>query len=178
MNQVTLVDGKLFGAVNTTVASQGQPDRVGIAFFVVGAESDNNGVRADISDQGYVAVDGQNVLFPSIGVDVHGSGAMAFTLTGPDFFPSAAFVRFDESGAHGPMRITGAGVFPDDGFTGYQTFGGDGVARWVTTRPPPPLLTAPSGLGPSTYPARRAPFSPTGAHSSVAYRPDLTTAVC
>jgi hypothetical protein len=138
MNQVTLVDGKLFGAVNTTVASPGQPDRVGIAFFVVDAErdngrpkaSDNGRPRASISEQGYVAVDGENVLFPSIGVNADGRGAMAFTRTGPDFFPSSAFVRFDESGAHGPIHITGAGVAPDDGFTGYHTFAGNGVARW------------------------------------------------
>ena len=130
MNQVTLADGKLYGAVNTTVASKGRPDRVGIAFFVVAAERNDGHLRARISTQGYLAVDGQNVLFPSIGVNAKGNGAMAFSLAGPGFFPTAAFIRFDESGAHGPIHITGAGVGPEDGFTGYAAFDGNGVARW------------------------------------------------
>jgi hypothetical protein len=131
MNQVTFADGKLYGAVNTTVTSPGNPDRVGIAFFVVAAETDNNrDTRVHVSNQGYVAADGQNVLFPSIGVNADGNGAMALTLAGPGFFPSAAFVRFNASGAHGPIHITGAGVGPEDGFTGYAAFAGNGVARW------------------------------------------------
>ena len=140
MNQVTFANGKLFGAVNTVVTSRGQPDRVGIAYFVVEVQGDsqqnaqtlgeNNAVSAQIAKQGYVAVNGENVLFGSIGVDSNGVGAMGFTLSGPDFFPSAAYVRFDEDGPNGPIHVTGAGVLPDDGFTAYQLFGGNGIGRW------------------------------------------------
>lgn len=131
MNQVTFANGKLFGAVNTAVTSRGQPARVGVAFFVVEAQAEGeDGVSAEIAKQGYVAVDGENVLFPSIGINADGVGAMVFTLSGPDFFPSTAYVRFSEDGPRGPIHISGAGVLPDDGFTGYQTFGGNGIARW------------------------------------------------
>jgi len=131
MNQVTFANGKLFGAVNTVVKSRGQPDRVGIAYFVVEALQEGEaGVGAQIAKQGYVAVNGENVLFPSIGVNADGVGAMAFSVSGPDFFPSTAYVRFNEDGPHGAIHVTGKGVLPDDGFTAYQTFGGNGIGRW------------------------------------------------
>lgn len=135
MNQVVLANGKLYGGVNTVVTAPGQPNRVGIAYFVVeaggGSEDRGDGaLRAQLARQGYLAVNGENVMFPSIGVNAEGQGAMVFSLSGPDFYPSAAYVRFDEGGAHGPIHITAAGVLPDDGFTGYAAFGGNGIARW------------------------------------------------
>jgi hypothetical protein len=130
MNQVVDLDGVLFGGVNTTVTSASGPARVGIAYFVVGAVGSPFGIVAHILHQGYVAVNGENVLFPSIAVNRFGVGAMAFTLSGPDFFPSAAYVRFALGRAVGPIHITGPGALPEDGFTGYAAFGGNGVARW------------------------------------------------
>jgi hypothetical protein len=130
MNQVTYVDGVLFGGVNTTVTSASGPPRVGIAYFGVAAVGTSLGVFAHILTQGYVAAAGENVLFPSIAVDPAGVGAMAFSLSGPDFFPSAAYVRFDFGAPAGPIHVAGAGVLPEDGFTGYSGFGGNGVARW------------------------------------------------
>ena len=133
MNQVVDVGGVLFGGVNTTVVSATGPPRVGIAYFAVGAVGTPFGIFAHILHQGYVAVNGENVLFPSIGVNRAGVGAMAFTLSGPDFFPSAAFVRFAAGQAVGPIHISGPGVLPEDGFTGYKTVFGSptpGVARW------------------------------------------------
>lgn len=55
---------------------------------------------------------------------------MAFSVSGPDFFPSSAYVRFSEDGPSGPIHVTGAGVAPDDGFTAYQFFRGNGIGRW------------------------------------------------
>ncbi len=132
MNQVVQVGNVLYGGVNTTVTSAGGPPRVGIAFFVVGAVGISSGILAQIISQGYVAVNGENVLFPSIGVNRAGVGAMAFTLSGPDFFPSAAFVRFAAGRAVGPIHISGPGALPEDGFSGYKFFGSPtpGVARW------------------------------------------------
>ena len=130
MNQVVDLNGVLFGGVNTTVTSATGPPRVGIAYFAVGAVGSPFGIVARILHQGYVAVNGENVLFPSIAVNRFGVGAMAFTLSGPDFFPSAAYVRFALGRAVGPIHITGQGALPEDGFTGYAAFGGNGVARW------------------------------------------------
>jgi hypothetical protein len=58
--------------------------------------------------------------------------ALSFTLSGPDFFPSAAYVRFDLVQPTGPIHIAGAGSAPEDGFSGYNFFEEPvpGVARW------------------------------------------------
>jgi hypothetical protein len=132
MNQVVDLNGVLFGGVNTTVTSATGPPRVGIAYFTVGAVGTPFGIVAHILHQGYVAVNGENVLFPSIAVNRSGVGAMAFTLSGPDFFPSAAYVRFVLGRAVGAIHITGPGVLPEDGFSGYKAEGSPtpGVARW------------------------------------------------
>jgi hypothetical protein len=132
MNQVVDLNGVLFGGVNTTVVSRTGPPRVGIAFFAVGAVGTPAGIFARILRQGYVAVNGENVLFPSIAVNRAGFGAMAFTLSGPHFFPSAAYVRFVLGRAVGPIHVSGPGVLPEDGFSGYKSFQSPtpGVARW------------------------------------------------
>jgi hypothetical protein len=132
MNQVVNVGGVLYGAVNTRVFSSHGAPEVGIAYFTVGAFGTPGFLTAGILAQGYVAVDGQNVLFPSIAVNRSGVGAMAFTLSGPDFFPSAAYVGFAFGRTAGAIHISGAGVLPEDGFTGYNAFGAPvpGVARW------------------------------------------------
>ena len=132
MNQVVYVGGVLYGGVNTTVLSSHGAADVGIAYFAVGAFGIPGFLFARILNQGYVAVDGENVLFPSIAVNRFGVGAMCFTLSGPDFFPSAAYVRFAFGRAVGAIHISGAGVLPEDGFTGYKAFNAPvpGVARW------------------------------------------------
>ena len=132
MNQVVDVGGVLYGGVNTTVTSATGPPRVGIAYFVVGAFGTPGHLFAHILHQGFVAVNGENVLFPSIAVNRFGIGAMSFTLSGPDFFPSAAYVRFAFGRTIGPIHIAGAGAGPEDGFSGYAFFGSPtpGVARW------------------------------------------------
>jgi hypothetical protein len=132
MNQVVNVGGVLYGGVNTRVFSSHGAAEVGIAFFVVGAFGTPGFLSAHILTQGYVAVDGENVLFPSIAVNRFGVGAMSFTLSGQDFFPSAAYVRFAFGRPVGAIHISGAGVLPEDGFTGYNAFQAPvpGVARW------------------------------------------------
>jgi len=59
-------------------------------------------------------------------------GRNVFPLSGPDFYPSAAYARIDaKHGGAGEVRIAAAGDAPDDGFTGYPALvGGDGGGRW------------------------------------------------
>ena len=127
MNQVVFANGKLWSGVNTTVIVSAEP-RVGIAFFVVKPSLGPSALSASMDDQGYVAVAHEDVLFPSIGVTASGAAAMVFTLSGRDYFPSAAYSPINASA--GDVRLAGPGIGPEDGFTGYSAFGGNGVARW------------------------------------------------
>lgn len=126
MNQVVYSAGKLWSGVNTAVKTDNGPSSVGIAYFVVDA------ARSTMANQGYVAVNRNSVMYPSIGVGAAGTNAtMVFTLAGPGYYPSTAYVSLTPSGAlTGPVSVYGAGRLPADGFTGYPRFGGNGVERW------------------------------------------------
>ena len=129
MNQVVYVKGSLWSGVNTMYQDVNGHDESGIAWFKVDASVSGAQVSAHVVNQGYVAPTGENVLFPSIGVTQSGRAVMAMTLSGPDYYPSAAYSVFDGSGFNS-IKIAGAGVGPADGFTGYPAEGGNGVERW------------------------------------------------
>ena len=130
MNQVVFAAGHLWGELNTVVQAPGSPARVGAAFFVVKPQFKDHTLTARMDNQGYVSVDGENVLYPSIGVTADGKAIMTLSLAGPDFFPSAAYVPISLSHGAGQIHIAAAGVGPDDGFSGYRPFAGGATGRW------------------------------------------------
>lgn len=132
MNQVVYSDGRLWSGLNTGLGNAAfRPPHPGVAYFVVSPHATSTGVSASITRQGYVAVGGNSVIFPSIGVTPQGKAVMVFTLTGQKYYPSAAQVHLAESGAlSSKVQLVKAGTKPADGFTGYKAFGGDGVERW------------------------------------------------
>lgn len=130
MQQVVFAAGKLWSAVNTVVKTENGPTRVGIAYFIVRPSFNFGTLSATIANQGYLAVNGNNVMYPAIGVNASGRGAMAFTLVGPDFCPSAAYTTIDSSNGTGVIRRAAAGAGPYDSFGGYKPFSRDSVARW------------------------------------------------
>ena len=127
MNQVVYAVGNLYGGVNTAV-KQGSAVRTGVAWFKVYPQVNTNGTMVGrIIDQGYYAPAGANALFPSIGVTPGGGKAViTFTVSGPSYYPSSGYAVLGSSTIH----LAAAGVGPEDGFTGYDPFADDGVARW------------------------------------------------
>jgi len=73
-----------------------------------------------VFQQGYLAVENNNVSYPAITVDGTGRGVMAFTLVGADHYPTAAYTSMDEKIGAGDIHVAAEGVGPDDGFTGYN----------------------------------------------------------
>lgn len=130
MNQVVFADGKLWSGVNTVVKTANGPTRVGIAYFIVTPSFSGGTLSASITKQDYVAVNQNNVMFPSIGVNGAGKGVMSFTLVGPSFFPSAAYTTLDAIEGAGEVHIASPGAGPQDGFSGYHFFGNSRTARW------------------------------------------------
>ncbi|MGH7761738.1 MAG: hypothetical protein ACREOY_10050, partial [Candidatus Dormibacteraceae bacterium] len=126
-------DGLVWGGLDTTmpIVSRG---RIGIAYFAVSPHLTKGGLTATIAKQGYLVKAGNDVEFPSIGVDSQGHGVVSFTLSGPDFFPSSAYATIDRSGV-GPVKVAALGQSPQDGFTEYEfRNGGKGAGpfrpRW------------------------------------------------
>jgi hypothetical protein len=101
--------------------------RTGVAWFVL-HPSQTGALSASLGGNGYVAVQGANLTYPSIVVGPTGAGAIGATLTGPSYYPSAAVARFKPGQAPTSVQITGAGVGPNDGFT--ATGEGDYDPRW------------------------------------------------
>jgi hypothetical protein len=140
MNQVVYVrpggtgNGYLASGVNTVVKTENGPTHVGIAWFVVQPSAQataTSAINGSVTSQGYTSVNQQNVMYPAIGLNHAGKGAMVFTLVGPGYYPSAAFVPFSAtSGAGSPVYVARLGQKPADGFTGYRFYEGNGVERW------------------------------------------------
>lgn len=129
MNQVVYANGNLWSGVNTVIGS-GSTATVGIAYFIVSPNLTGHTLTATMTNQGYVTVAGNSTLYPSIGVNPAGQGVMTFTVSGPDYFPSAAYASVSATTGAGDVHISGAGVGPADGFTGYRAEGGNGTERW------------------------------------------------
>ncbi|MHB8958104.1 MAG: hypothetical protein ACYDAN_00560 [Candidatus Limnocylindrales bacterium] len=126
MNQTVYADGQLWGALNTQI---GDGTRTGIAWFRVVPRPFGDHLGAFMASQGYVSLAKDSVFFPSIAVNGEGQALMAFSVAGPDYFPSAGYVSLSSWGA-GAVHISGRGAGPDDGFTGYPQYTGGSVARW------------------------------------------------
>lgn len=127
MNQVVFANGKLWSGLNTATSA----NTVAIAYFIVAPSEASGTLAATMANQGYVAAsNGNNVLFPSVGVNAQGKGVIAFTLSGPDYYPSAAYTPINGVSGVGAITVSGAGVGPEDGFTGYPAYGGNEIARW------------------------------------------------
>lgn len=122
MQQTWYVNGTLWGAAGTKVRVHGK-DKTGIVWFKVEPSVDQSGnVQGQVDNSGYLALVDNNLTYPAIAMTTSGKGAMAFTVTGADYYPSAGYVTIDDQGNVGPIHIVSQGQGPSDGFTGYKAF--------------------------------------------------------
>ena len=119
MQQVVFSGNLLYSAITSTIFD-GSEFVNGILYFIVQPGFTSTGkLTAALKIDNYLTVAGQNLIYPAIGISDDNQGAMVFTLAGPSFFPSAAFVRINENGAQGEVHVAAEGKAPDDGFSGY-----------------------------------------------------------
>jgi hypothetical protein len=130
MQQAVFANGNLWCALTTIVALGSDPvPHAGIAYFALTPSTGPDGaVSAQMAHQGYLAAANTDLFFPSLAMAPNGSGVLAFSLSGADFYPSAAFAEFTAQ-AMGEIQIVAAGAAPHDGFSGYKYFGGNAAAR-------------------------------------------------
>ncbi|MFN8559147.1 MAG: hypothetical protein U0531_18020 [Dehalococcoidia bacterium] len=128
VQQVAYSAGLLWGALGTVVNVGGEL-RSGIAYFIIQPSFSGTVLVGRPVRQGYVAVAGNNVLIPATAVLPSGKGLIAFTLTGPNHFPSAAYAPLSLAGVT-EVHVAAAGAGPQDGFAGYNLGTGPGRPRW------------------------------------------------
>lgn len=126
MQQVVYEHGLLWGALDTSL-NFGSTTNAGIEWFQVRPLVSRFGLFALPVANGYLGLPNVNLTYPAIGMTESGRGVMAFTLLGPDNFPSAAYAYLNageagEGGGIQGIHIAAAGAGPDDGFTGYEFF--------------------------------------------------------
>ena len=126
---LTYAGARLYLTLQTGVTDENSRFVVGGAYIVVSPIFRGNVLSGSVLNQGYLLVNGNHVLRPSIAVNAQGRGAIAVTLVGADWFPTAALIPFDTFSTPSVLEIGGLGTLPEDGFTGYGDFG-VGVARW------------------------------------------------
>ncbi|MGN6753854.1 MAG: hypothetical protein ACTHJJ_15035 [Intrasporangium sp.] len=131
MQQVTYANGKLWGSLDTAVTPNGSANRAGIAWYVI--KPGGQSLASKVAMQGYLGAAGMDFTYPAIGVTPSGRGVMAFTATGDDTFPSAAYAPIDAIVGVGPWNVVpgGEGKATDDGFTSYKAqVGAPPRTRW------------------------------------------------
>jgi len=114
MQQVWYANGKLWAALDTAATVNGAR-QAGIAFFVLHP----SGTSADVITQGIIALPGNNVTYPAVGVNSSGRGVIGFTVLGNDHYPSAGYVALDAKVGAGDVHIAAEGAARQDGFSGY-----------------------------------------------------------
>lgn len=120
--------GKVWGTAGTSALVKGNL-KAAAAHFEVNPGA--TPAQARMASQGYIAVERNNLTYPTIGVLPNGKGVIGFTLVGQGYFPSAAYAKISPNGSTGPVQISRLGQAPQDGFTGYRFFVGDPVRpRW------------------------------------------------
>jgi hypothetical protein len=130
VQSVEYVGGRLYVALETLVTDDNGNSVVGSAYVILAPvyrPQLTPALNATVVRQGVLYVDNNHLLRPAMAVNAQGNGAMVFTLVGPSYFPTAAFVPISLSSTSSTLQIAGAGADPEDGFSGYLIYG---YARW------------------------------------------------
>ena len=148
MQQVQFIGGELWGELTTALTLPGDPTQLSAnAWFEIHPQVHNGQItKADITRQGYVASAGNFLSYPAIQASPNGSVAMVFTVSGPTFFPSAAYARMSEDGdSFGRIKVAalGSGAYnPNSTRWGDYSFAivdPSGKSIWLATEYVPPL---------------------------------------
>jgi hypothetical protein len=148
MQQVQFIGGELWGELNTAFTVPGDPTQLSAnAWFKIHPRlQDHRIVGADVKGQGYVASAGNFLFYPAIQVSPNGSAAMVFTLSGPDFFASAAYARMSEDGhSFGRIKVAalGSGAYDPNatrwGDYSFAILDPSGESIWLATEYIPAL---------------------------------------
>jgi len=119
---VRYANGRVW-AVLGTGAEVGGETQTGVGWFIL------NPNAATVEKQGVLALEGENLIYPTVGVTTSGRGVIGFSRVGPDLFPSVGYASMDAKAGAGPVHMAEIGNAPQDGFTEYPPIGGN-RPRW------------------------------------------------
>jgi hypothetical protein len=123
-----LANGKLWAVLGSAVEVAGQ-QRTGVGWFILDASVASGSVSATIRRQGILAVAGESLAYPTLGVTTSGRGVIGFTRVGENLHPSVGYASIDDLAGVGDVHMIRQGQSTQDGFTEYPPIGGN-RPRW------------------------------------------------
>ena len=121
-------NGKLWAVLGTAAEVAGE-QRVGVGWFIFDPSVSESGVSATIRKQGILAMEGESLAYPTIGVTTSGRGVIGFTRVGETLHPSYGYAPIDAVAGVGAVHMIREGQSTQDGFTEYPPIGGN-RPRW------------------------------------------------
>lgn len=146
MQQVQYIAGHVWGELDTSVTIPNDTAaRAGAAWFKVTPTLSKGVISSATTQQGYVTVPGNYVLYPAIQSAPDGKTVMAVGLTGSSRYPSSAYAVMDAGAtAFGPVTIAANGTGPYDpnatrwGDYSWAELDPSGKSVWLATEYIPP----------------------------------------
>ena len=123
------LNGKIWAVASTAVRRSTGALGDGIAWFQFTASGGTPALTAKVKSEGIISPGNRNLLYPAIAMNTAGQGGIGLTVVSSAMYPSAGIISMPEF-VNPTIHVTGPGALPDDGFTAYPQFGGDGVGRW------------------------------------------------
>ena len=121
-------NGKLWAVLGTAAEVAGE-QRTGVGWFILNASVNSKGVSASMRHQGVLALEGESLAYPTLGVTGSGRGIIGFTRVGEGLFPSQGYASIDDKAGVGEVHMIAEGRSTQDGFTEYPPIGGN-RPRW------------------------------------------------
>lgn len=125
---VRYANGKLWAVLGTSAEVEGE-QRTGVAWYILNPFVSQAGVSARMRMQGILALAGESLAYPTIGVTPSGRGIIGFTRVGENLHPSQGYASVDDVAGAGPVHMAAEGNSVQDGFTEYPPIGGN-RPRW------------------------------------------------
>jgi len=124
------VKGTIWAVTPTAVVQPDSSTHDGVAWYKFTASGTAHSFNVSLADQGIISgPKDADLLMPDIAINNTGTGYIGVTITDATRFPSSATIAMPQFGAF-RVKLAGVGALPDDGFTAYPEFGGNGVGRW------------------------------------------------
>ena len=123
---------RLYLTLATSVLDQSSNEVTGGALVIISTALRQGSLQTKVLNQSYLIVNGNYLLRPSVAVNPQGIGAIAATLVGPSWYPSAVYIPISTFATPSTAYVAAAGTAPEDGYTAYGAFNGvgNGNARW------------------------------------------------
>jgi hypothetical protein len=122
------VNGHIWGTLSSAMKdSSGKTIEV-VDYFAFTPQFTNGKLTASRFTQGVIAAPGRFLMYPAIALNKGNNGAIVFSLSSQNDYPTAAFVTVKGT-SRSPIQISREGNEPDDGFTCYPPFS-NLVGRW------------------------------------------------